>query len=318
MLRPDHSAITQARLASFLASSDPELQREGIRTLAQRTDAESLELLRKLAADGKKPGWQRMEAVAGLARSASAPATQNTLFSLLADQALARDPDERFEREVLRSLRGVAGKPDVARIVLAAAKDLLQVEKPTEEQRELAAQVVLSLRGQKEAAEWLKRIAAVAGPRPAKSADWLKALESKGDAAAGARLFFHPEGPKCFTCHKVDGRGGNAGPELSKIAASLNRDKLIDSILAPSKEVAPQFVAWVIGTKDGKVTTGIILHEDTNHYVLGDAQGKPVKIMKADIEEKQAAKTSLMPDNLHDLMTLQEFRDLLAYLTELK
>jgi len=39
-------------------------------------------------------------------------------------------------------------------------------------------------------------------------------------------------------------------------------------------------------------------------------------LKRLDIEDRQAVKTSIMPENLPELMTQQEFRDLLAYLQE--
>jgi putative heme-binding domain-containing protein len=163
----------------------------------------------------------------------------------------------------------------------------------------------------------LKPIAAVAGTRPQDDARWRAALEGRGDPAAGERVFFHPRGPRCYVCHRVDGRGGPVGPELSNIGRSLSRDKLIESILTPSKEIAPQYVSWHIVTRDGKVRTGVIVDEGPDSTVtLADAQGKLEVIHRTAIEERHALATSIMPDRLYDLMTRQEFLDLIAFLSE--
>jgi putative heme-binding domain-containing protein len=117
----------------------------------------------------------------------------------------------------------------------------------------------------------------------------------------------------------VDGRGGKVGPDLSTIGAALNRDRLIESILDPSKEIAPAFVTWNITTRDGKVHTGVVVEETwDSKIVLADAQGKLETLVRQDIEERTASKKSLMPDSLPDQMTPQEFRDLIAYLSERK
>src|SRR5262249_14551912 len=190
-----------------------------------------------------------------------------------------------------------------------------------EEKSELAGQVALALKPAigSEAAKRLRAISKIAGDTPKDVAAWLKALDGKGDSAAGERLFFHPRGPRCFACHRVDGRGTAIGPDLSTIGRSLSRDKLIESILTPSKEIAPQFVSWIIVTKDGKSRTGMIVEEKFDStIVIADAEGKLETIPRLDIEDRQAAKTSIMPDNLPALMTKQEFRDLLAYLMERK
>ncbi len=140
-----------------------------------------------------------------------------------------------------------------------------------------------------------------------------------GDAAAGERIFYQPRGPGCFKCHTVDNRGGNVGPDLSFIARSTSRNKLIESILEPSKEIAPSFTAWKVLTRDGKEHVGLILGETFDSYVLiGTAEGKTERIHRTQIEERTALTKSLMPENLADQLTWQEFLDLLAYLMERK
>lgn len=133
--------------------------------------------------------------------------------------------------------------------------------------------------------------------------------------AAGRMVFFHPQGPCCFSCHCIDGRGTAIGPDLSAIGRSLRRDRLIESILMPSKEVAPRFVTWQLSLRDGRVRSGMILEEGPNSTItLADSQGRLEILSRTLIEERVALSTSIMPDNLADLMTVQEFRDLLAFL----
>ena len=134
---------------------------------------------------------------------------------------------------------------------------------------------------------------------------------------SGYRVFFHPNGPGCYKCHTVDGRGGRVGTDLSSIGRSMSREKLIESILEPSREVAPQFTTWSMVDKDGVVHTGMIVHENEGRTILGDAEGKTVELPTIDIEQRTPQRTSVMPEKLHERMTLQEFRDLLAYLQSL-
>src|SRR6202020_1337114 len=98
-------------------------------------------------------------------------------------------------------------------------------------------------------------------PAAADLAAWLGLLEGPADPAAGERGFFHSKGPGCFRCHQVNGRGGRVGPDLSSLAAGMDRRRLVESILSPSKEIAPQFVAWSVARTDGTVFTGILLEQ---------------------------------------------------------
>ena len=139
------------------------------------------------------------------------------------------------------------------------------------------------------------------------------------DPAAGERVFFHARGPRCFVCHRIDGRGTAIGPDLSLIGRSLTRDKLIDSIVQPSKEIAPQFVTWLLTLRNGQVRTGLIVSEGWDSTItLADAQGKLDVIQRLDVEDRRALPTSLMPEHLQELMTAREFRDLIAYLESRK
>jgi len=313
MLRPDHPGLATANLERFLESSDTGLRSEAVRALALRRDESSQAVLRRIAADSGAARELRADAVLGLAHSAASAATSPLLLSLLNEPALRID--------ALRSLRQATARPDVAEAVctwwlkseIASTSDV-----PAEVRRELAAQVVLALRSFGKS-QRLDPIREAAGLRPRSAAEWQSALAGQGSPSAGERVFFHPDGPRCFACHRVDGRGTAIGPDLSTIGASLGREKLIESILLPSKEIAPQFVSWSIATHDGKVRTGLIVEEGPNSTVtIADSQGKLETINRVSIEQRHALTTSIMPDNLHELMTVGEFRDLIAFLQSRK
>src|SRR5262249_22704309 len=146
-------------------------------------------------------------------------------------------------------------------------------------------------------------------------------LEPKGDKddpASGRRIFYHANSAGCFKCHTVNGRGGKVGPDLSTVGRPLSRERLIDSILEPSKEIAPQFVTWTFETAAGRVHTGMIVLENEGQTIVGDSDGKTTELKTIDIVARTPQKVSVMPEKLGERMTLQEFRDLLAYLESLK
>lgn len=311
LLRPDHPALSAASLSALVGGDDQALRRQALRTLTLRGDKSSQEYLLKLAKDGTAESALRVEAELGLANSAQESAeVQHVLLGML------DKPDLR--REALRSLRSATRESEVEKGLLAWWDSTVLAE---DERREIAGQLLLALKTSQtpEVEKRRKAIAVEAGTRPKTIQEWRKFLSGRGDAAAGERLFFHTSGPRCYACHQVEGRGGKVGPDLSTIGGALNRERLIDSILEPSKEIAPAFVSWRITTRDGKIHTGVIVDEGPNSTVtVADAQGKLETFMRQDIEERTASKTSLMPDNLPDQMTPQEFLDLIAYLSERK
>jgi putative membrane-bound dehydrogenase-like protein len=142
---------------------------------------------------------------------------------------------------------------------------------------------------------------------------WLKRLEGPADAAAGARVFFHPKLAGCYKCHRCDGRGADIGPDLSTIGRTERRS-ILESILQPSAQVAPHYQAWVVDTHDGQVRTGMLVKTELDEYTYLDAQGALFKVNTRDIAETRPATKSIMPDGLVDQFTDQELRDLLAYL----
>ena len=152
-------------------------------------------------------------------------------------------------------------------------------------------------------------------PAQDQSRAWLNRLEGPADAEAGERVFFHSKGPGCYRCHQVDGRGGRVGPDLSRLAKGMDRRRLVQSILQPSLEIAPQFVAWSVARTDGTVFTGVLVGESPEgKLTFADAEGRLIEVKPSDIEERKSQTTSIMPDNVAQDLTTQEFRDLLAFL----
>jgi putative heme-binding domain-containing protein len=98
----------------------------------------------------------------------------------------------------------------------------------------------------------------------------------------------------------------------------MNRIQLIQSILEPGSEIAPQFVSWAFETVDGKLHTGMIVHENEGKTIIGDAEGKTTELKTIDIVLRVPQAKSVMPEKLTDLMTVQEVRDLVAFLESLK
>lgn len=280
-LRADHPALTIDRLRRYLESSDTELRREAVRTLRDAPHAEKSDRLAALAADRSQPADLRAEALAGL-RPESAGATER-LVGLAADES--QPPAVRAA--ATRSLRGAELTPEQRRPI-AANEPLGRILDP-------------------------RPAAPPAGDLDA----WLARIDASGigDPAEGERIFFHPDGPGCYRCHRVEGRGGRAGPELTLAAPGLTRRRLVESIVRPSQEIAPQFVPWVIARNDGTVATGLLVEEAVNgEQTYVDSAGRPFTVRPDEIAERRPASASLMPEDLPAAMTVEEFRDLLAFL----
>jgi putative membrane-bound dehydrogenase-like protein len=154
--------------------------------------------------------------------------------------------------------------------------------------------------------------------RPATEGEWLAAIGFGGESDQGLKLFFS-EKVGCAKCHRVGGEGGAVGPDLSLIARSSDRAKLVNSILQPSANIGPLYVAHEIKTKHGDVYTGLVPDSTANGkltVVLAD--GRRAEVSTTEIESDRASEMSLMPAGLESGLSVREFADLISFLQTLK
>lgn len=144
-----------------------------------------------------------------------------------------------------------------------------------------------------------------------------KAALEGGDAESGRRIFFEKAEVSCVRCHKVDGRGGDVGPDLSKIAADKTRTYFLESIVVPDKEIAKGFDTVVLAMADGTVVSGVLREETPTHLRIITAENVYVNVPKDEIEARQKGK-SAMPADLVQHLSPFELRDLIQYLAERK
>jgi putative heme-binding domain-containing protein len=145
------------------------------------------------------------------------------------------------------------------------------------------------------------------------------ALTSRGNVQRGRELFLNAEKSQCIKCHRLgEHRDGRIGPDLTGIGSRFSRIYLIESILEPSRTVAPSYATVVIALSNGRVLTGIKIAETETTITLGDNQGKAHMISKSEIDEQQLQSKSTMPDDLVKRLSDREFFDLLAFLLSQK
>ncbi len=143
--------------------------------------------------------------------------------------------------------------------------------------------------------------------------------QAAGDLRNGERVFFSAKAGGCFRCHTVGGRGGEAGPDLSTIGQSMTRERILESILTPGKEIAPRYAAQLVELSDGeKFTLMYVGPSPDGRQIWADSEGKTRLIAAGEIESKTPLTSSIMPQGLHQGMTRQELRDLLAFLGSLR
>ncbi len=143
-------------------------------------------------------------------------------------------------------------------------------------------------------------------------------LALSGDPNRGRIIFDKSSAAQCKQCHAVQGFGGSLGPELSNVGKKYERKALLETILEPSKAIAPEFIPYLLETTSGQVYAGFVTEKTADHVVLKDVKNQSVRVPTAEIDALVALQKSLMPELILSEVTAQDAADLLAYLTTLK
>ncbi len=210
-------------------------------------------------------------------------------------------PVEQTDVEPLLKIATSAG----ARLQRAIALTV-QEAKLTTEERKLVSQLA-EKRGR------------ISSQRPAFSdikgwKNFLDTVPGKPDINHGREVFLSPRLGSCTPCHRRDGLGSMAGPDLSCISSTQSPDYILESILQPSRNVAPRYDSYSLQTTDGQTRVVFELMErgETHTYVGFD--GRPFEIKIEDIVRRDRLQNSIMPEGLMGKLTDEETRDLLVFL----
>ncbi len=131
-----------------------------------------------------------------------------------------------------------------------------------------------------------------------------------GDPSAGEEVF----ADNCAECHQLNGEGGEVGPDLSSIAGQ-GLKYIRESILEPSKRIAPGFSTFVLVNKEGRKHVGLKTRDDATEIDITKANGDVVTVAKSQIKELTEDKgQSVMPSDLTEAITVKDFQDVLAYM----
>jgi putative membrane-bound dehydrogenase-like protein len=280
--------LTLEVLRDLLKLNDETLSLEVVRVLAGNPPVAHV-LLAGIASDVRSGTALRAEAIAGLAAVAEQ-------YSELLLQ-LAGDSQRPVREEALRCLRFCK---------LSAQQDR-QLEKLADLHPDSAdlVQAVLA-----------PKSLMLGRPPVSDTSAWLALLESvptPPDAENGRRIFHHPQLAQCSNCHRHNGRGNVVGPDLSGLSNQTDHVRLLQSILEPSREMAPEYQPRTIVLNDGRTFTGIRLRSST-HEAMRDANGQNRTFNRNDIESMVDSTVSFMPADVVKLLTVRELRDLITFL----
>ena len=107
------------------------------------------------------------------------------------------------------------------------------------------------------------------------------------------------------------------GPNLATLE-DRSPGTLLIAILDPNRDVKPNFVNYLIDTRDGQDLSGIVASETSTSITLHRAGGGEELILRRNIKSMRSTGLSLMPEGLESGIDDQQMADLVQFLQVLK
>jgi cytochrome c oxidase cbb3-type subunit 3 len=134
-----------------------------------------------------------------------------------------------------------------------------------------------------------------------------------GNVENGERVFR----AQCAGCHRVNGRGGRLGPDLSRIGISRSRAVVVRRIRGAVEDFASGFEPVTVTTKNGQAIQGVKKNEDLFSVQVMDSRERIQGYLKSDVRQVTDGKQSAMPVFGPDRLSESDLTDLVGYLVTL-
>jgi len=137
-----------------------------------------------------------------------------------------------------------------------------------------------------------------------------------GDPRAGWKLFNEHAVLACTRCHRANGEGGYAGPDLTGLADRVSAEYMLESIITPNATIAEGFDVVAFTLSNGGYEVGIIAEETADQITIYDAAGEK-KSFAANLVTERAGAPSSMPAIFGMILKRTELRDLMGFMKSL-
>ena len=117
----------------------------------------------------------------------------------------------------------------------------------------------------------------------------------------------------CATCHVMNGKGINLGPELTG-SWKNGVEYFLENVIDPNAVIGESFQLNIVTRKDGTVVSGMPAGETADALTIRTIVDS-VTIPIADIQSRQVLEQSMMPPGLLDTIPQKEAIDLLKFLS---
>jgi quinoprotein glucose dehydrogenase len=326
----------QQNIDALLQNSSTTVKLAAIKVATKLGIKEGANAAFSLLADEKQRGDVRVEALRALSALKAAKLVDAVKLALAStDEALRNEatkiqarlnPGDAAAKLRVTLDKGTTGEKQTALATLATVPGgtadeifsqwldkLLAKQVPAELQLDL-----LEAAAKRQSREVKDKLAKFESARPAEDdlRAWRECLQG-GNAEEGRKIFLERAEVSCVRCHKTGGEGGEVGPDLSHIGAAKPREYILESIVYPNKNVAAGFESLLVTMKDGAVYAGLLKNENDTEIEVNSPEDGLLKLKKADIKERQRG-LSAMPEELRQVLSKQDLRNLVEFLSSLK
>ena len=135
-----------------------------------------------------------------------------------------------------------------------------------------------------------------------------------GNAQNGEKIFR----ASCAGCHRVNGKGGRLGPDLSRAGIGRARAVLVRRIRGGFEDSLSGYEPVSITTKNGQTIQGVKKNEDLNSVQIMDTRERIQGYLRSDVREVADGKRSAMPVFGPERLPESDLNDLLAYMATLR
>ena len=135
-----------------------------------------------------------------------------------------------------------------------------------------------------------------------------------GNEKKGIDIYYNNISAQCTRCHAVGGNNQNlVGPNLKNLSNRLTRTQILESLILPSKEIAPGYGTATFDLDDMTEIYGKIIEVNNYNTFVDIGNGEIIPILNSKIIN-QINHISSMPSVLN-VLSLREIRDLISALS---
>jgi len=297
---PEMKAALQAAAETALDDDRPLADRVAAVALWKGAPFEELSAVAQRLLDPRQPLDVQLAAIEALAGSEDVRAADLLLRDWLSKtpkvQAAALDAIFQRQNRLAKLLDALQQGAVPPASLDAARREQLQ-QNPDAEIRRRSQELLAAQGATKDRQEVLAR--------------YTEALTLPRDEDRGRTVFER----QCAKCHRIKEQGFVVGPDLANTIQRTD-EMLISDMLDPSNQLTAGYNSYTVVTEDGRIYSGVLAAESATHVTLRREEGKEDTILRKDIDEMAASRTSLMPEKVEQEIKPQEMVDLIAYLRQ--